>query len=196
MAEAAKGQDKKSVEPKVEPRLKKMYREQIAPEMIKEFNYKTPMQTPRLEKIVVSMGVGEALQNKKLLDAAIDDLSLITGQKAVKTKARKSIANFKIRAGQEIGARVTLRGTIMYEFMDRLVNVALPRVKDFRGINQNAFDGHGNYSLGVTEQIIFPEIDFDKIERVAGLNVAIVTTAKTDAEAKAFLSKFGMPFRK
>jgi len=178
------------------PRLKKIYREQIAPELIKEFSYKTPMQTPRLEKIVVSMGVGEALQNKKLLDAALDDLTLITGQKAVKTKARKSIANFKIRAGQEIGARVTLRGTMMYEFLDRLVNVALPRVKDFRGINQNAFDGHGNYSLGLTEQIIFPEIDFDKIERVAGLNIAIVTTARTDAEAKAFLSKFGMPFRK
>ena len=179
-----------------EPRLKKIFREQIGPEMLKEFNYKTPMQIPRLEKIVVSMGVGEALQNKKLLDAAIDDLTHITGQRAVKTKARKSIANFKIRAGQEIGARVTLRGTIMYEFLDRLVNVALPRVKDFRGINQNAFDGHGNYSLGITEQIIFPEIDFDKIERVAGLNVAIVTTARTDAEAKAFLSKFGMPFRK
>ena len=179
-----------------EPRLKKIYREQIAPELIKEFNYTTPMQTPRLKKIVVSMGVGEALQNKKLLDAAIDDLTLITGQKAVKTRARKSIANFKIREGQEIGAKVTLRGAMMYEFMDRLVNVALPRVKDFRGVSQNAFDGHGNYALGLTEQIIFPEIDFDKIERVAGLNIAIVTTARTDAEAKAFLSKFGMPFRK
>ena len=178
------------------PRLKKMYRDQIAPELIKDFGYKTPMQAPRLEKIVVSMGVGEALQNKKLLDAAIDDLTLITGQKAIKTKARKSIANFKIREGQEIGAKVTLRGAMMYEFMDRLVNVALPRVKDFRGVNQNAFDGHGNYSMGLTEQIIFPEIDFDKIERVAGLNIAIVTTARTDAEAKAFLSKFGMPFRK
>ena len=179
-----------------EPRLKKIFREQIAPELLKEFNYKTPMQIPRLEKIVVSMGVGEALQNKKLLDAAVEDLTIITGQRAVKTKAKKSIANFKIRAGQEIGARVTLRGAMMYEFMDRLVNVALPRVKDFRGVNQNAFDGHGNYSIGITEQIIFPEIDFDKIERVAGLNVAIVTTARTDAEAKAFLSKFGMPFRK
>jgi len=178
------------------PRLKKMYREQIAPELIKEFNYKTPMQTPKLEKIVVSMGVGEALQNKKVLDAAIEDLTTITGQKAVKTKAKKSIANFKIREGQEIGAKVTLRGAMMYEFLDRLVNVALPRVKDFRGINQNAFDGQGNYSLGLTEQIIFPEIDFDKIERVAGLNIAIVTTAQTDAEAKAFLTKFGMPFRK
>jgi large subunit ribosomal protein L5 len=179
-----------------EPRLKKIYREKIAPEMFKEFGYKSTMQTPKIEKIIVSMGVGEALQNKKLLDAAIDDLTLITGQKAVKTKARKSIANFKIRAGQEIGARVTLRGAVMYEFLDRLVNVALPRVKDFRGVNQNAFDGHGNYSLGITEQIIFPEIDFDKIERVSGLNIAIVTTANTDAEAKALLAKFGMPFRK
>jgi len=178
------------------PRLKKVYREQVAPELIKEFNYKTPMQAPRLEKIVVSMGVGEALQNKKLLDAAIDDLTLITGQRAIRTKAKKSIANFKIRGGQEIGAKVTLRGNLMYEFMDRLVNVALPRVKDFRGVNQNAFDGHGNYSMGITEQIIFPEIDYDKIERVAGLNIAIVTTARTDAEAMAFLSKFGMPFRK
>jgi large subunit ribosomal protein L5 len=179
-----------------EPRLKKIYKERIALEMFKEFGYTSTMQTPRLEKIVVSMGVGEALQNKKLLDAAIADLTLITGQKAVKTKARKSIANFKIRTGQEIGAKVTLRGTMMYEFLDRLVNVALPRVKDFRGVNQNAFDGHGNYSLGISEQIIFPEIDFDKIERVSGLNVAIITTARTDAEAKSFLSKFGMPFRK
>jgi large subunit ribosomal protein L5 len=179
-----------------EPRLKKIYREQVAPELFKEFGYSSPMQTPRLTKIVVSMGVGEALQNKKLLDAAIDDLTLITGQKAVKTKARQSIANFKIREGQEIGAKVTLRGAMMYEFLDRLVNVALPRVKDFRGVNQNAFDGHGNYSLGITEQIIFPEIDFDKIEKVSGLNIAIVTTARTDAEAKAFLAKFGMPFRK
>jgi large subunit ribosomal protein L5 len=179
-----------------EPRLKKIYREQVAPELFKEFNYSSPMQIPRLEKIVVSMGVGEALQNKKLLDAAINDLTLITGQKAVKTRARKSIANFKIRTGQEIGAKVTLRGAMMYEFLDRLVNVALPRVKDFRGVNQNAFDGHGNYALGITEQIIFPEIDFDKIERVTGLNVVIVTTARTDAEAKSFLAKFGMPFRK
>jgi large subunit ribosomal protein L5 len=179
-----------------EPRLKKTYKEQIAPEMFKEFGYTSTMQTPRLEKIIVSMGVGKALENKKLLDAAVDELTLITGQKAVKTKARKSIANFKIRTGQEIGVKVTLRGAMMYEFLDRLVNVALPRVKDFRGVNQNAFDGHGNYSLGITEQIIFPEIDFDKIERVAGLNIAIVTTARTDAEAKAFLTKFGMPFRK
>jgi len=178
------------------PRLKKIYNEQIAPELFKELNYKSVMQIPRLDKIVVSMGVGEALQNKKLLDEAISTLTQITGQKAVKTKARKSIANFKIRAGQEIGAMVTLRGAMMYEFFDRLVNVALPRVKDFRGISGNAFDGHGNYSLGIQEQIIFPEIDFDKIEKVAGLNIVIVTTAKTDAEARAFLGKFGMPFRK
>ncbi|MDR2313045.1 MAG: 50S ribosomal protein L5 [Spirochaetaceae bacterium] len=181
---------------KYEPRLKKLYREQIAPELFKELGYSSSMQIPRLEKIVVSMGVGEALQNKKLLDAAIEDLTQITGQRAVKTKAKKSIANFKIRTGQEIGAKVTLRGAMMYEFLDRLVNVALPRVKDFRGVSQNAFDGHGNYSLGITEQIIFPEIDFDKIERVAGLNIVIVTNARTDGEAKAFLTKFGMPFRK
>jgi large subunit ribosomal protein L5 len=187
-----KGVEKKGYE----PRLKKIYKERIAPELFKELGYTFTMQIPRLEKIVVSMGVGEALQNKKLLDAAVDDLTIITGQKAVKTKARKSIANFKIREGQEIGVKVTLRGAMMYEFLDRLVNVALPRVKDFRGVNQNAFDGHGNYSLGITEQIIFPEIDFDKIERVAGLNIAIITTARTDAEGKAFLAKFGMPFRK
>ena len=179
-----------------EPRLKKIYKEKIAPELFKELGYKTVMQVPKLKMIVVSMGVGEAIQNKKLLDAAISDITLITGQKAVKTKSRKSIANFKVREGQEIGAKVTLRGAMMYEFLDRLVNVALPRVKDFRGINQNAFDGHGNYSMGITEQIIFPEIDFDKIERISGLNIAIVTTAKTDAEARAFLAKFGMPFRK
>jgi large subunit ribosomal protein L5 len=178
------------------PRLKKMYKEKIAGELFKELGLKSPMQIPRLEKIIVSMGVGEALSNKKLLDAAVDELSLISGQKAVKTKAKKSIANFKVREGQEIGTRVTLRGAMMYEFLDRLVNVALPRVKDFRGTSGNAFDGHGNYALGITEQIIFPEIDFDKIERVSGLNVVIVTTAKTDAEARAFLAKFGFPFRK
>jgi len=178
------------------PRLKKIYKEKIAPELKAELNYSSAMQIPKLEKIVVSMGVGKATENKKLLDAAVGDLTLITGQKAVKTKAKKSIANFKVRAGQEIGARVTLRGAMMYEFLDRLVNVALPRVKDFRGINAGAFDGHGNYALGINEQIIFPEIDFDKIERIAGLNVVIVTTAKTDREALAFLSKFGLPFKK
>lgn len=178
------------------PRLKKVYKETIAAELFKEFNYKSVMQVPRITKVVVSMGVGEALANKKLLDAAVTDISLITGQKAVKTKAKKSIANFKLRKGNEVGVMVTLRGTMMYEFLDRLINVALPRVKDFRGIKANGFDGHGNYSLGITEQIIFPEIDFDKIERVAGLNINIVTDAKTDNEARSLLAKFGMPFRK
>lgn len=178
------------------PRLKKLYKEKVAPELFKELGYTSFMQVPRLVKVVVSMGVGEAKENKKLLDAAITDLGIITGQHAVKTKARKAIANFKIRQGQEIGARVTLRGAYMWEFLDRLMNVALPRVKDFRGVNANAFDGHGNYSLGLNEQIIFPEIDFDKIEKVMGLNIAIVTTAKTDREAKSLLGMLGMPFRK
>jgi len=178
------------------PRLKKIYRDKVAPELFKEFSYSSKMEVPRFVKVIVSMGVGEAKENKKILDAAIDDLSAITGQHAVKTKARKSIATFKIRQGQEIGARVTLRGAMMWEFLDRLMNVALPRVKDFRGVNPNAFDGHGNYSLGLTEQIIFPEIDFDKIEKIMGLNVAIVTTARNDKEAKSLLAKMGMPFRK
>lgn len=179
-----------------EPRLKKIYWEKIHPEMMKECGYANPMMVPQVVKVIVSMGVGEAKENKKILDAAINDLNLITGQHAVKTKARKSIATFKIREGQEIGARVTLRGAYMYEFLDRLMNTALPRVKDFRGVNPNAFDGHGNYSLGLTEQIIFPEIDFDKIEKVSGLNIAIVTSAKTDKEARVLLTMFGMPFRK
>ena len=178
------------------PRLKKIYREGVAPELFKEFGYTSSMQVPRFVKVIVSMGVGEAKENKKILDAAIEDLSQIVGQHAVKTKARKSIATFKIRQGQEIGARVTLRGHMMWEFLDRLMNVALPRVKDFRGVNPNAFDGHGNYSLGLTEQIIFPEIDFDKIEKIMGLNIAIVTSARTDKESKSLLAKMGMPFRK
>ncbi len=177
-------------------RLRQVYLDQIVPELMEEFGYKTPMQLPRLEKIVLSMGVGEAIQNKKLLDSAVVELGMISGQRAVKTKARKSVANFKVRQGMEIGARVTLRGTRMWDFLYRLVNVALPRVKDFRGVNPNSFDGHGNYALGVTEQIIFPEIDYDKIERVSGLNIAICTTAKTDQEAKRLLDKLGMPFRK
>ena len=178
------------------PRLKKVYKDEIAPALIKEFGYTTPMQVPAVKKVVVSMGVGEALTNKKLLDAAVDDLTAITGQKAVKTKAKKSIANFKLREGNEVGAMVTLRGNLMYEFLDRLINVALPRVKDFRGIKATGFDGHGNFSLGITEQIIFPEIDFDKIVKIAGMNITVVTSAKTDAEAKALLTKFNMPFRK
>lgn len=178
------------------PRLKKVYKDEIASALVKEFNYTTPMQIPVIKKVVVSMGVGEALTNKKLLDAAVADLTQITGQKAVKTRAKKSIANFKLREGNEVGAMVTLRGTIMYEFLDRLINVALPRVKDFRGIKATGFDGHGNFSLGITEQIIFPEIDFDKIVKIAGMNITVVTSAKTDAEAKALLAKFNMPFRK
>ena len=178
------------------PRLKKVYNDTIAPELFKELGYKSFMEVPAIKKIVVSMGVGEALANKKLLDAAVTDLTAITGQKAVKTKAKKSIANFKLRAGNEVGVMVTLRGARMYEFLDRLINVALPRVKDFRGIKATGFDGHGYYSLGITEQIIFPEIDFDKIERVSGLNINVVTSAKTDSDARALLTKFGMPFRK
>jgi large subunit ribosomal protein L5 len=196
-AEAKKGGGESAPLPKgYVPRLKKIYRESVAPELFKEFGYSSTMQVPRFVKVVVSMGVGEAKENKKILDAAVEDLAQITGQHAVKTKAKKSIATFKIRQGQEIGCRTTLRGHMMWEFLDRLMNVALPRVKDFRGVNPNAFDGHGNYSLGLTEQIIFPEIDFDKIEKVMGLNIAIVTTARNDKEAKSLLGKMGMPFRK
>ena len=178
------------------PRLKKVYKDTIAPELFKELGYTSVMQIPAIKKVVVSMGVGEALSNKKLLDAAVTDLTQITGQHAVKTKARKSIANFKLREGNEVGVMVTLRGNIMYEFLDRLINVALPRVKDFRGVKATGFDGHGNFSLGITEQIIFPEIDFDKIVKIAGMNISIVTSARTDAEARALLTKFNMPFRK
>lgn len=180
---------------KKEPNLKTKYAE-IKKELFSEFGYKSVMQIPRLEKVIVSVGVGEALQNKKLLEAAVQELALITGQKPIKTKARKSIANFKLREGYEIGAKVTLRENRMWEFLDRFINVALPRVKDFRGVNPNAFDGHGNYSIGIKEQIIFPEIDYDKIERVSGLNIAIVTTTDSDKEARSLLKKLGMPFRK
>lgn len=179
-----------------EPRLKVLYREQIASELFKELGLKSSMQIPKLEKIVVSAGVGEAIINKKFLDSVVFELEQLTGQKAVRTRARKSIANFKVRAGMETGAKVTLRGNRMYEFLDRLVNIALPRVKDFRGINPRAFDGRGNYSVGIEEQIIFPEIDFDKIEQVRGLNVVIVTTSPNDEQARSLLIKFGMPFRK
>ncbi len=178
------------------PRLKKVYKDTIAPELFKELGYTSVMQIPAIKKVVVSMGVGEALTNKKLLDAAVTDLTQITGQHAVKTRAKKSIANFKLREGNEVGVMVTLRGDIMYEFLDRLINVALPRVKDFRGIKATGFDGHGNFSLGITEQIIFPEIDFDKITKISGMNISIVTSARTDAEARTLLTKFGMPFRK
>jgi len=193
---AEKSVSKTAVADKYVPRLKTLYTEKISKELMTEFSYSSVMQIPKVDKVVVSMGMGEALVNKKLLDAAIKELGQITGQKTVKTKARLSIANFKVREGQEIGAKVTLRGTRMYEFLDRLLNVALPRVKDFRGVNPNAFDGHGNYSLGLTEQIIFPEIDYDKIEKISGLNVAIVTTAPTDQEARSLLKKLGMPFKR
>jgi large subunit ribosomal protein L5 len=195
-AEEAKPSAKKAAGKKYDARLKVRFNKEIAGELHKEFKFKSVMQIPRIEKIIVSAGVGDAITNKKFLDSAVSELEQITGQKVLRTKARKSIANFKIREGQEIGAKVTLRGNRMYEFLDRLVNIALPRVKDFRGINPKAFDGRGNYSLGIDEQIIFPEIDYDKIERVRGLNVAIVTTAPTDDQARSLLSRFGMPFSK
>ena len=178
------------------PNFKTKYINEVVPALQKDFAFKTPMQIPRLEKITVSVGVGEATTNKKLLEAAVKELEAITGQHVVKTKARKSIANFKVREGQEIGAMVTLRGDNMWFFLERLICIALPRVKDFKGVNPNAFDGHGNYSLGITEQIIIPEIDFDKIERISGLNVAIVTTAANDEQGYALLKYLGMPFAK
>ena len=178
------------------PNFKTKYINEVVPALQKDFAFKTPMQIPRLEKITVSVGVGEATTNKKLLEAAVKELEAITGQHVVKTKARKSIANFKVREGQEIGAMVTLRGDNMWFFLERLICIALPRVKDFKGVNPNAFDGHGNYSLGITEQIIFPERDFDKIERISGLNVAIVTTAANDEQGYALLKYLGMPFAK
>ena len=178
------------------PRLKARYRAQVASALFEEFGYDSTMQTPRLEKIVLSVGVGEAVNNKKLLDTAVVELGQITGLRAVRTTARKSIAAFKIRQGMEIGAMVTLRGSRMYEFLDRLVNVAIPRIKDFRGCSTRAFDGHGNYSMGVDDQTIFPEIDYDKVERITGLNIAIVTTASTDREARSLLAALGMPFQR
>jgi large subunit ribosomal protein L5 len=197
-AEAAPAEKKKAPKdpPGYIPRLKKLFREGVAKDLREEFSYKSAMQIPKLSKIIVSMGLGEGITNKKIIESAVAEMSQITGRRAVKTKAKKSIAQFKIRKGMEIGAMVTLRGNTMYEFLDRLINVAMPRIKDFRGSNPNAFDGHGNYSLGVTEQIIFPEIDYDKIERISGMNVAIVTTARTDAEARSLLARLGMPFRK
>lgn len=176
--------------------MKTLYLGSVREELMKEFGYKSVMQVPRLEKIVLSMGVGDAIQNKKAIDSAQSELSLIAGQRAVRNKAKKSIANFKLREGMEIGVKVTLRQEKMWEFLDRLVNIALPRVKDFRGINPNAFDGHGNYSMGISEHIIFPEIDYDKIEQITGLNIVFVTTAQTDQEARALLGKLNMPFRK
>ena len=177
-------------------RLKDLYKNEIMDHMIKKFGYKNVMEVPKLEKIVVNMGVGEAKENAKLLDSAIADMEMITGQKAIATKAKKSVANFKIREGMAIGCKVTLRGDKMYEFADRLINLALPRVRDFRGVNPNAFDGRGNYALGIKEQLIFPEIEYDKVDKVRGMDIIFVTTAKTDEEARELLAQFNMPFAK
>ncbi|MEY2669586.1 MAG: hypothetical protein RJA59_2224 [Pseudomonadota bacterium] len=176
-------------------RLKEKFEKEIRPALVKEFGFKNPMQSPRIEKVVVNMGLGEAIQNGKILDASLEQLTAITGQKPVVTKARKSIANFKLRQGQSIGAMVTLRGDRAYEFLDRLLNVALPRVRDFKGVSPKAFDGKGNYTLGVKEQIIFPEINYDKVEKIKGLNITVVTTARNDEEGRALLRHLGMPFR-
>ena len=177
-------------------RLKEQYQNEIVDAMIKKFGYKNIMEVPKLDKIVVNMGVGEAKENAKLLEAAIKDMEAITGQKAVATKAKNSIANFKIREGMAIGCKTTLRGEKMYEFMDHLINLALPRVRDFRGVNPNAFDGRGNYALGIKEQLIFPEIEYDKVDKVRGMDIIFVTTAKTDEEARELLTQFNMPFAK
>ena len=177
-------------------RLKDLYNDQIVENLTKKFGYKNVMQVPKLDKIVVNMGVGEAKENAKILESAVKDMEAITGQKAVLTKAKNSIANFKIREGMAIGCKTTLRGEKMYEFLDRLVNLALPRVRDFRGVNPNSFDGRGNYSLGIKEQIIFPEIEYDKVDKVRGMDIIFVTTAKTDEEARELLTLFGMPFKK
>jgi len=177
-------------------RLQERYRQEIVPALMKELNLKNVMQVPRIRKVVLNIGLGEALDNPKALDAAVRDLSIITGQRPVVTRARKSIANFKLREGRAIGVKVTLRGERMWAFLDRLMNVALPRVRDFRGVSPNAFDGRGNYTLGLREQLIFPEIDYDQIDKVRGMEVTIVTTAQTDDEARALLRMLGMPFRK
>ena len=176
-------------------RLQQHYREKVAPELIKQFGYKSPMEVPRITKITLNMGVGEAVADKKILDNAVADLTKIAGQKPVITKAKKAIAGFKIREQQPIGTMVTLRGVRMYEFLDRFVTVALPRVRDFRGISGKAFDGRGNYNIGVKEQIIFPEVEYDKVDALRGLNISITTTAKTDEEAKALLAAFRFPFK-
>jgi len=176
--------------------LKEVYTKEIAPLMMKEFKYKSAMQVPKIEKIVINMGFGDATQDSKFADAAIKDLEIITGQKPVPTKAKKSIAGFKLREGQTIGAKVTLRGAKMYIFLEKLIKIALPRVRDFRGINNKAFDGKGNYTLGIKEQLIFPEIEFDRVLKVRGMDIVLVTTAKSNGEALKLLSAFGMPFRK
>ncbi len=177
-------------------RLADRYKSEVVPALMKEFGYGTVMAVPRLRKIIVNMGVGEAIQDAKLLDQAAEELAQITGQKPSVTRARKSIANFKLRAGMAIGCRVTLRGRRMYEFLDRLMNLSLPRVRDFRGVSPRAFDGRGNYTLGVRDQLIFPEVNFAKVQKVKGMNICVVTTARTDEEARTLLSHLGMPFRK
>ena len=177
-------------------RLKELYKNEIVDNMVKKFAYKNIMEVPKLDKVVVNMGVGEAKENAKLLETAVKDMELITGQKAVLTRAKNSIANFKIREGMPIGCKVTLRGEKMYEFVDRLISLALPRVRDFRGVNPNAFDGRGNYALGIKEQLIFPEVEYDKVDKVRGMDVIFVTTAKTDEEARELLKQFNMPFAK
>lgn len=177
-------------------RLHDTYQNEIVDAMMKKFGYKNIMEVPKLDKIVVNMGIGEAKENAKILDAAVKELETITGQKVVKTKAKKSVANFKIREGMPIGCKVTLRGEKMYEFADRLINLALPRVRDFRGVSANSFDGRGNYALGIKEQLIFPEIEYDKIDKVRGMDIVFVTTAKTDEEARELLTLFNMPFQK
>ena len=177
-------------------RFKDMYQNEIVAGLTKKFEYTNPMQVPKLDKVVINIGLGEAKDNHKLLDAAIKDLEIISGQKAVICKAKKSVANFKLREGMNIGCKVTLRGEKMYEFVDRLISLALPRVRDFRGVNPNAFDGRGNYALGIKEQIIFPEIEYDKVDKVRGMDIIMVTTAKTDEEARELLTQFNMPFAK
>jgi len=176
------------------PRLRKRYREELVPKLREELGLTNAMQVPRLEKVVVNMGVGEAVKDGRMLDAALEDLQVITGQKPIVTKARQSIAGFKLREGMSIGAKVTLRGAYMWEFVDRLVSLALPRIRDFRGLNPTSFDGHGNYTLGVTEQLIFPEIDYDKVLKVTGMDITLVTTAKTDEEGRALFTALGFPF--
>ncbi|MGM9944301.1 MAG: 50S ribosomal protein L5 [Lysinibacillus sp.] len=177
-------------------RLKEKYLNEVSPALMSKFEYKSVMQLPKVEKIVINMGVGDAVQNSKALDAAVEELTIITGQKPVVTKAKKSIAGFRLREGMPIGAKVTLRGERMYEFLDKLISIALPRVRDFRGVSKKAFDGRGNYTLGVKEQLIFPEIDYDKVSKVRGMDIVIVTTANSDEEARELLTQFGMPFQK
>lgn len=175
--------------------LKERYRQEIVPQMVKKYNYKNVMEVPKIEKIIINMGVGEAIQNPKVLEAAVNDLTQISGQRPVVTKARKSIAAFKLRSGMKIGCKVTLRGDRMYDFLEKLVNIVLPRVRDFRGVSPKSFDGRGNYTVGLREQVIFPEIDYDKIDKVRGMDITIVTTAETDEEARELLRFVGMPFR-